>query len=113
MKGEFAMDRKYFRFACAVAILFVAWSMMLPTAEARTLSGSRTTVTSSTDWFSAAVAWLADLLSFGQTGHQSNSTGLTHAAAAANGPTTKSGTGGTGDTGVCIDPMGTGICYNL
>jgi hypothetical protein len=92
------MDRKFFRFACATAILFVACTLMLPTAEARGLSGSRTTVTSTAAWWTAAVDWFADLVHIGRTNHTTSS-GLTHQSAASQ-DTAQPTTGG------CIDPLG-------
>jgi hypothetical protein len=92
------MNRMSFRFACAVAVLFVACTLMLPNAEARGLSGSRMTVTSTTAWWTAAVDWFADLVNIGRTNHTPSS-GLTHQSAASQ-DTAQPNTGG------CIDPLG-------
>jgi len=99
------MNRKFFRLVSVAAILLAINFTMLPTAEARGLSGSHTAVTSTTDLWSIAISWLVNLLPGGHTG---NGSGLTHRSSA-------SGTSGTGtsttpvyrvNTGSCIDPNG-------
>lgn len=103
------MNRTFFRFA-SVAVLLVAISfVMIPTAEARGLSSSQRAVTSSTDLWSAALAWLSNLLPGGPAGQRG---GLTHQSSAST-STTGTGTGGGGytvNTGSCIDPMGGTKC---
>ncbi|HZF08224.1 MAG TPA: hypothetical protein VFE33_05475 [Thermoanaerobaculia bacterium] len=95
------MSHKNFRLACVVATILVVTFALLPTAEARDLSGSRPTVHGTTDWFGAAMAWMADLLN---PGHGS-ATGLRHQSSAVTtipGGTTQMKP----NTGACIDPMG-------
>jgi hypothetical protein len=96
------MNRKFFRLVSVAAILLAINFIMLPTAEARGLSGSHTAVTSTTDLWSAAITWLTNLLPGGNTGHAA---GLNHRSSA-------SSITGTVDTrmrpntGSCIDPLG-------
>jgi len=95
------MSHKNFRLVSVVAVVFVLTFALLPTAEARGLSGSRATVHSTTDWFGAAMAWMADLLNLGHSG----ATGLQHQSSAVStipGGTTQIKP----NTGACIDPMG-------
>ena len=96
------MNRKFFRLVSVAAILLAINFTMLPTAEARGLSGSHTAVTSTTDLWSIAISWLVNLLPGGHTGHGA---GLTHRASAVE--VTGTGTGGMRtNTGPCIDPNG-------
>ena len=84
------MDR-ISRLACIVVVLLIISFSILPLAEARGLSGS-TAVTGATDWFSAAVSWLTELLIPGHTKHRPN--GLSNQSA------------NSSTSGGCIDPMG-------
>jgi hypothetical protein len=95
-----------------VASVVVLSLTLLPTAEARELSGSRTTVTiaASADagWWSAAAAWMADLLHLGMT---NPAPGLTHSAGAVRTqPPTLPPATKTLDNGLCIDPNGGTSC---
>jgi hypothetical protein len=97
------MNQKYFRLVCVVALLLALNFAMLPTAEARSLTGSRTAVTGPQDLWSSAIAWLAQLLPGGagrSMNHVSNAT------------TTGGRTGGgyQTQTGPCIDPLGHSSC---
>jgi hypothetical protein len=56
------MNRKYLRLAFVVALLLALNFAILPTAEARSLSGSRTAATGTQDLWSAALAWVRNLL---------------------------------------------------
>jgi hypothetical protein len=98
------MNRKYFRLVCVVALLLALNFVLLPTAEARSLAGSRTTVTGTHDLWSTAIAFLTQLLPGFAAGRP-----LGHVSSAATGGT---GTGGgyRTNTGPCIDPLGHGIC---
>jgi hypothetical protein len=97
------MNRTFFRFASVAVMLLAISFVMLPTAEARGLSGSQRTVTNTNDLWSTALAWLANLL---PGGHAGQGAGLSHQSSAST--TTSTGTGGgyTVNTGSCIDPMG-------
>jgi hypothetical protein len=97
------MNRKYSRLVCSVALLLVLSFVMLPSAEARNLTGSRTAATGPQDLWSSAIAWLAHLLpgNAGQPVRHLLSASLT------------GGTGGGGyttNTGPCIDPLGVNRC---
>jgi hypothetical protein len=100
-------SRQYRRLIYVVAMLLLVSFAILPTAEARDLSGSRATVSSTSDWWGAAVAWVTELLNIG---HTSNSKGLTHRSAASLGGTTTYSGGYQPNTGSCIDPNGTSYC---
>src|SRR5262249_14237552 len=65
LKGESVMRRNFFRLVAVVTMLLAVNFVLLPTAEARSLSGSRPAVHNTTDWFDAALAWMADLLGLG------------------------------------------------
>ena len=98
------MNRKFFRLVSVAAVVLAINVAMLPTAEARGLSGSRTAVTNTNDMWSSAIAWLTSLLPGGNTGHAA---GLEHRTSAST--TIGTGTGGTTmkpNTGSCIDPNG-------
>ena len=69
------MTTKFFRLVSVVVLLLAITLTVLPTAEARGLSGSRTAVNSTNDLWSAAIAWLANLLPGGHTGQAA---GLSH-----------------------------------
>jgi hypothetical protein len=100
------MNRKFFRFVSVAAVVLAINVAMLPTAEARGLSGSHTAVTSTTDLWSAAIAWLTNLLPGGNTGHAA---GLNHRSSASSITGTGTGTVDTRmrpNTGSCIDPNG-------
>src|SRR5436305_12779461 len=95
------MSHKNFRLAFVIATILVVTFALLPTAEARDLSGSRPTVHSTTDRFGAAMAWMADLLNLGHSGgaalqHESRAVTTTPGA------TTQTKR----NTGSCIHPMG-------
>jgi hypothetical protein len=96
----------YFRLFSVIAVVLTINFALLPAAEAKGLSGSRATVHGTTDWFGAAMSWMADLL---HPGHSGSVTGMNHQSAASG-----SGTGTAGgmkvNTGSCIDPMGTPHC---
>jgi hypothetical protein len=98
------MNRNSFRLICVVAVL-VALCSTIPSAEARTLNGSRTTA-NHTDIYSAAIAWLTQLGIL-----PSSQTGLNHRASATS---TTDGTMSGGlsrpNTGACIDPLGSPHC---
>ncbi len=97
------MNRKYFRLISVAAVVLAINVATFPVAEARTLSGSHTAPTRTSDLWSATITWLTGLL---PTGH----TGLRPAANA----TTSGGGTNTGtarpNTGSCIDPMGVNHC---
>jgi hypothetical protein len=98
------MNRNFFRFVSVAAVVLAINVAMLPTVEARGLSGSRTAVTNTNDMWSSAIAWLANLLPGGNTGHAA---GLEHRSSAST--LTGTGTGSTTirpNTGSCIDPLG-------
>jgi len=94
------MNRKYFRLVSVAAVVLAINVATFPAAEARTLSGSRTTANHTTDLWSASIAWLTGLL-------PGSHAGLRPAASATTtigGGTT---TGGSRpNTGSCIDPLG-------
>ena len=99
------MNRNFFRFVSVAAVVLAINVAMLPTAEARGLSGSRTAVTNTNDMWSSAIAWLTSLLPGGNTGHGA---GLEHRSSAST-TIIGTGTGGTRmqpNTGACIDPNG-------
>jgi hypothetical protein len=98
------MNRKFFRFVSVAAVVLAINVAMLPTVEARGLSGSRTAVTNTNDMWSTAIAWLTSLLPGGNTGHGA---GLDHRSSASTiDPGTTSGTRMRPNTGACIDPNG-------
>jgi hypothetical protein len=100
------MNRMSYRLVCVIIIVLAVNFALLPAAEARGLSGSRTTVQSTTDWFGAAMAWMSSLLNTGHTAglhHTSNAS--TVIIVPPGGPRA------TPNTGSCIDPLGgTGHC---
>lgn len=99
------MNRTFFRFVSVAALLLAITFVTLPTAEARGLSGSPRTVSSTNDLWSTALAWLTNLLPGDHAGQRG---GLSHLSGAST-STTGTGTGGGGytvNTGSCIDPMG-------
>jgi Zn-dependent M28 family amino/carboxypeptidase len=97
------MSHKSFRLVSVVAVVFVLTFALLPSAEARGLSGSRATVHNPTDWFGAAMAWMADLLNPGHGGPA----GLRHPSGASTTITVPNGSPRySPNTGACIDPMG-------
>jgi hypothetical protein len=98
------MNRNFFRFVSVAAVVLAINVAMLPTAEARGLSGSRTAVTSTNDMWSTAIAWLTSLLPGGNTGHGA---GLDHRSSASTIATPPpSGPRMSPNTGACIDPNG-------
>jgi hypothetical protein len=97
------MNRKHSRLVCVAALLLTLNFAMLPTAEARSLTGSRTAVTSPQKLWSGAIAWLAQLLT-GTAGRT-----LSHASSAT-GTGGRTGGGYQTQTGPCIDPMGRPLC---
>jgi hypothetical protein len=98
------MNRKFFRLVSVAAVVLAINVAMLPTAEARGLSGSRTAVTNTNDMWSSAIAWLTSLLPGGNGGRAA---GLDHRSSALT--ITPPPTGGPAmrpNTGSCIDPNG-------
>jgi len=98
------MRCKNFRFVAVVAVTLVITFALLPTAEARDLAGSRASVHNTTDWFGAALTWVANLLHPGHGG----SAGLRHQSSASGviSPPNPGGTHYVPNTGSCIDPLG-------
>jgi hypothetical protein len=94
------MNRKFLRLVSVAAVALAINFAMLPTAEARDLSGSRTALTHTSDLWSAAIAWLADLL---PGAHATRTTTPSHLVSY----TITPGDGGyRTNTGPCIDPLG-------
>jgi hypothetical protein len=94
------MNRKYFRLVCTVALLLALNFVVLPTAEARPLAGSRATITGAHDLWSTAIAWLTRLLP------SASGRPVRHLSSASIG----GGGGYQTNTGPCIDPLGHSIC---
>ncbi len=100
------MNRKFFRLVCVAALLLALNFVMLPTAEARSLTGSRTAVAGPQSLWSGAIAWLAQLL----PGTASRTLSHTSSATETGGRT---GGGYQTQTGPCIDPLGRNVCQPL
>jgi hypothetical protein len=101
------MNRKYFRLVCTVALLLALSFAVLPTAEARTLAGSRTAITGTHDLWSTALAWMTSLLPGATAGRP-----LGHLSSASTTGGTGTGGGYTTNTGPCIDPLGVNRCQS-